>query len=183
MKKLASGQQMNRKEGHPVPPQLSWFLNPRSLTALQRRFSSAKKKKFKKAPKLMTGECWHFGPGHSLTCGAGGGFAFILLLHGNWLLITQCTLIQLTEKWQFFYQQSPLHSYNYQNDKLAGDLPSPRNLPPKGEHTLLYCTAPLAVRFYHQFLPANSPLVGIEEYLGTEHFLKLLNKHRKPAFT
>lgn len=52
MKKLASGQQMNRKEGHPVPPQLSWFLNPRSLTALQRRFSSAKKK-FKKSTKVV----------------------------------------------------------------------------------------------------------------------------------
>lgn len=78
-KNLASRQQIDRTEGHPVPPQLSWFLHPRSLVALQSRFNSAKK-----PPMWMAGECLHFGQSHSLCPGVGGGFVLILLLHSNY---------------------------------------------------------------------------------------------------
>lgn len=87
-KNLPSRQQMDRKERHPTPPQLSRFLSPRSLVALQISFNPAEK-----PPMWMTGECFHFGQSHSLRARAGEWFALILLLHGNWLLITQSELL------------------------------------------------------------------------------------------
>lgn len=90
---LVSRQQMDRKEGHPIPPQLSWFLGPRSSVALQRIFNSAKR-----PPMWMTSESLHFDWSHSLHSGVGEGFALILLLHGKWLLITQRELLHSSNK-------------------------------------------------------------------------------------
>lgn len=172
---------MDRKEGHPAPPQLSWFLSPRSLVALQTRFNSAKK-----PPTWMTGECSHFGQSHRLCSGVGEGFALILLLHGNWLLITQSGLLHSshnnnacrTSRALFTAPIIRMITVSWQHICLLQGICHPG----KGLHTrylyvqLWQFPSPTSSAFFA--LPANAPLMGISECLRTEHIEK-----KKSAFT